>query len=228
MQTILLVRHGYLTSWDENLKARGTPPHQRIDPGLAAIGQQQAKLTASHIADNGGADIILSSPFRHCLETADIIATACKAEVTADWRLGNVLISQVLGIPFSPNSAMDPEWKERRAEAGKPSHPESDKTVHERVSKVLVELKGRKPFAQRIVVVSHDIILKDLFNKMNGRAITLDWHPGAITTLSRPKIVDRNWKLTGKFASCEHLGDSDRTEPVEQITYKYHPDDSKA
>ena len=63
---------------------------------------------------------------------------------------------------------------------------------------------------------------------MNGRAITLDWHPCAVTTLSRPKIVDRAWKLTGKFATCDHLGDSDRTEPVEQITYKYHPDDSKA
>jgi broad specificity phosphatase PhoE len=228
MQTILLVRHGYVASWDQDLKARGTPPHLRIDPALAEIGRQQAAAVATSVASLGDIDAILSSPFRHCLETADVISSTTKTAVTADWRLGNVLLSQVLGIPFSPNSAMDPEWKARREDAGKPSHPESDRTIQERVTKIMLELKARKPLAQRIVIVSHEIILKELFNKMNGRAITLDWHPGAITTLSRPKLMDRTWKLTGKFASIEHLGELDRCEPADNIVVKYHPNDSRS
>jgi broad specificity phosphatase PhoE len=171
MQTILLVRHGYVASWDQDLKARGTPPHLRIDPALAEIGRQQAAAVATYVASLGDIDAILSSPFRHCLETADVISSTTKTAVTADWRLGNVLLSQVLGIPFSPNSAMDPEWKARREDAGKPSHPESDRTIQERVTKIMLELKARKPLAKRIVIVSHEIILKELFNKMNGRAI---------------------------------------------------------
>ena len=228
MQTIILIRHGYPSSWDEKLKSRGTPPHQRLDPGLAEIGRTQAALSAAHIAAAGGAEVVMSSPFRRCLETADTIATACKAEVTPDWRIGEVLLSQVLGSPFSPTSAMDPEWSARREGAGKPSHPESDRTLQERVAKVVIELKGRKPLAQRIVIVSHDIILKDLLKVMSGRAVTLDWHPCAITTLTRAKPADRVWKCSGPVGGYQHLGADDRTEPVEQVVHKYHPLDSRS
>jgi ribonuclease H / adenosylcobalamin/alpha-ribazole phosphatase len=228
MQTIVLIRHGYPASWDEKQKSRGTPPHQRLDPGLAEIGRQQAQLSAAHIAATGGATAVISSPFRRCLETADAIAVACRAEVTPDWRIGEVLLSQVLGSPFSPTSAMDPEWAVRRDGAGKPSHPESDRTLQERVAKMVIELKARKPLAQRIVIVSHDIILKDLLKVMSGRAVTLDWHPCAIATLTRAKPADRVWKLSGVVGGFQHLGTDDRTEPVEQVVHKYHPLDSRS
>ena len=228
MQTIILIRHGYPISWDEKLKSRGTPPHQRLDPGLAEIGRQQAQLSAAHVAAAGGADVVISSPFRRCLETADVIASASKAKVIPDWRISEVLLSQVLGSPFSPLSSMDPEWAARREGAGKPSHPESDRTIQERVAKTVIELKGRKPFAQRIVVVSHDIVLKELFKVMNGRAAAVDWHPCAITTLTRPKPLDRLWKLNGQLGGYQHLGADDRCEPVEQVVHKYHPLDSRS
>jgi broad specificity phosphatase PhoE len=228
MQTIILIRHGYPTSWDLKQKGRGTPPHRRIDPGLAEIGVKQARLSAEHIATTGGVGLVLSSPFRSCLETADAIAANGKVEIIPDWRLGEVLISQVLGCPFSPTGGMDPEWAARREGAGKPSHPESDKTLHDRVAKMVVDLKGRKPFAQRIVVVSHEIILKELFNRMTGRAITLDWHPCAMTTLVRPKPVDRDWRLRGEAGSFAHLGSDDRTEPTDQTEHVYHPLDSRS
>jgi len=228
MQTIILIRHGYPTSWDEKQKGRGTPPHQRLDPGLAEIGRKQAQLSAAHIAANGGASVVISSPFRRCLETADAIAGACAAEVAPDWRVGEVLLSQVLGSPFSPTSAMDPEWAARREGAGKPSHPESDRTLQERVAKMVIDLKGRKPLAQRIVIVSHDIILKDLLKVMSGRAVTLDWHPCAITTLTRAKPADRGWKISGAPGGYQHLGADDRSEPVEQVVHKYHPLDSRS
>ena len=227
MQTVILIRHGYPTSWDEK-KSRSTPPHQRLDPGLAEIGRTQAQLSAAHITAAGGAAVVITSPFRRCLETADVIAAACKAEVAPDWRVAEVLLSQVLGSPFSLLSSMDPEWSARREGAGKPSHPESDRTIQERVAKTVIELKNRKPFAQRIVLVSHDIILKELFKVMNGRAATVDWHPCAITTLTRAKPMDRLWKLTGKLGGYEHLGADDRCEPVEQVVHKYHPLDSRS
>ncbi len=84
MQTIMLIRHGYQASWDDKVKGRGTPPHQRLDPGLAEIGKRQAELTAALLAANGGADAVISSPFRRCLETAEVIATACKVNVAPD------------------------------------------------------------------------------------------------------------------------------------------------
>lgn len=228
MQTIILIRHGYPVSWDQKLKNRGSPAHLRLDPALAEIGLRQARASAAHIAEKGGAGLVLASPFRRCIETADAIAAACSAEVVTDWRIGEVLLSQVLGSPFSPSGAMDPEWAERRAGAGKPSHPESDQTLRERVAKTVIDLKGRKPFARRIVVVSHEIILKELLAAMTGRAITLDWHPCAITTLARAKPVDRTWRLVGPAGGVQHLGADDRPEPAEEIIVKYHPLDSRS
>lgn len=228
MQTIVLIRHGYPLSWDQKLKVRGTDPHLRLDPTLAEIGRDQAKAAAAHLAAAGGVDAVLSSPFRACLETADLIAASGTAEVVADWRLGQVLLSTVLGSPFSPGSSMDPEWAGRRAAAGKPAHPESDRTIHERTTTFTRDLKTRKPFAQRLAIVSHEIILKELLNRMTGRAMTGDWHPCAITTLTLAKPIDRTWKLVGAFAGFQHLGASDRTEPVEQIEHRYHPLDSRS
>jgi broad specificity phosphatase PhoE len=228
MQTVILIRHGYPSSWDEKLKARGVPAHERLDSGLADIGKQQARLSAEHLLTSGGVDVVISSPFRRCLETADAIATVCKAEIAPDWRVGEVLLSQVLGSPFSPTSAMDPAWSSRREGAGKPAHPESDRTIQERVAKFVTDLKSRKPLAQRIVVISHDIILKELFKLMNGRAPTVDWHPCAITILTRAKPNDRQWKLVGGLAGHQHLGSDDRSEPVEQIVHRYHPMDSRS
>lgn len=228
MQTIFLVRHGYPISWDQKLKTRGSPPHQRLDPGLAEVGVRQAQRSATHIAAAGGAAAVLSSPFRRSLETADAIAAACAAEVVPDWRLGEVLLSSVLGSPFGPTSAMDPEWAERRTGAGKPSHPESDQTIHERVAKTVIELKTRKPFAQQLVIVSHEIILKALFTAMTGRTAAVDWHPAALAVLKRATPADRQWRLSGDLAGCKHLGEDDRTEPVEQIVHTYHPNDSRS
>lgn len=228
MQTIILLRHGYPLSWDQQLKSRGTPAHLRLDPALAEIGQRQARLSAARIAATGGAALVITSPFRSCLETADAIVAACQAAVAPDWRIGEVLLSQVLGSPFSPSGAMDPEWAERREGAGKPSHPESDRTLQERVARMAVDLKGRKPFAQRIVVVSHTIILKALFTGMTGRPVAHDWHPCGMTVLTRAKPVDRQWRLNGELGGCAHLGADDRSEPVEQIVHTYHPLDSRS
>jgi broad specificity phosphatase PhoE len=228
MQTIIFVRHGYPVSWDQDLKARGTPAHLRIDPALADIGKRQAEHTAAFLKQSGGVDVLISSPFRRALETADAIAATCGVAVTPDWRVGEVLLSQVLGSPFSLGSAMDPDWGSRREGSGKPSHPESDRTIQDRVMKTVVDLKGRKPLAQRIVIVSHDIILKELFKVMSGRAIACDWHPCAITTLTRAKLLDRQWRLSGELCGFAHLGDDDRTEPVENIVHRYHPLDSRS
>lgn len=228
MQTIHLIRHGYPLSWDQKLPVRGTDPHLRLDPALAEIGRAQATATAAHLASAGGVEAVLSSPFRACLETTDLIAAAGGAAVAADWRLGQVLLSTVLGSPFSPGSSMDPGWAERRAKAGKPAHPESDHTIHERTTTAVRDLKARKPFAQRIAIVSHEIILKELLNRMTGRAMTGDWHPCAITTLTLAKPIDRTWKLVGAFAGFAHLGSADRTEPVERIEHRYHPLDSRS
>jgi broad specificity phosphatase PhoE len=228
MQTIYLIRHGYPTAWDEAPKPRGTPLHLKLDPGLAAIGTQQAQATAAHLSQLGGIDHLMSSPFRRCLETADQIASTCGLSVTPDWRLGEVLLSQVLGSPFSPGSAMDPEWEERREGAGKPAHPESDRTLQERTMKVMLELKARKPHAQRIAIISHEIVLKQLIIALTGRSPTVDWHPCAMATYTRATPADRTWKLVGQLATYTHLGAFDRCEPADQITVKYHPLDSRS
>ncbi len=227
MQTIILIRHGYQASWD--VKAtRQTPPHQRLDPGLADIGKRQAALTAAFVRSGGDVDTVISSPFRRCLETADAIASTAGVAVAPDWRVGDVLLSQVLGSPFSPSSSLDPDWAAQREGAGKPAHPESDRTIKERVAKMVIELKGRKPLSQRIVVVSHEIILKELLTLMSGRSLSLDWHPCAITTLTREKPMDRQWRLVGGAAGFQHLGADDRCEPVEQVVHRYHPRDSRS
>lgn len=228
MQSITLIRHGYQISWDQQLKVRGSPPHQRLDPALAEIGVQQAELTAVQVKASGGAIQVVSSPFRRCLETADRIAAACDCPVVPDWRVGEVLLSQVLGSPFSPNGSMDPEWESRREGAGKPAHPESDVTLAQRIAKMVAEWKALKPFPQRLVVVSHEIILKELFNAMTGKTVVVDWHPCGMTTLVRDKPMDRHWRLQGLMAGWKHLGAADRVEPTTEIKQSYHPLDSRS
>ncbi len=240
MQTIHLLRHGYPVSWDQQLKVRGTEAHLRHDPTLAEIGRTQATRTATVLAAKGPIAAVLSSPFRAALETADVIADAADmakavgaakaagTAVTPDWRLGEVLLSTVLGSPFSPTSSMDPDWVSRRSKAGKPAHPESDRTIQERVTTTVRDLKACKPLAQTIVIVSHAIILNHLLNAMTGRTVTVEWPPCGLTTLTRASVADRVWRQVGPAAGVQHLGDAHRVEPIHQTDVKYRHLDSRS
>ena len=105
MTQIWIVRHGEAAaSWEKD-----------PDPGLSALGQEQAALTANALAERvpeGAA--LLSSPLRRAQETAAAFAQTCGADVTIDSRFSEVRSP----VPLSGRKAwlqafMRQDWSEQ-------------------------------------------------------------------------------------------------------------------
>ena len=79
-----LVRHGQ-SDFNLNFSLQRRDPGI-VDPGLTALGEQQARQAADDLAKTR-IDYIISSPYRRALETASIIAELLAVPVTIDHRV---------------------------------------------------------------------------------------------------------------------------------------------
>jgi phosphoserine phosphatase len=73
MTRIVLVRHGDVPGISPE-RFRG-----RRDVDLSALGVRQARATAQRIAKQWESKVVYTSPLRRCVQTAEMIATACGA-----------------------------------------------------------------------------------------------------------------------------------------------------
>jgi broad specificity phosphatase PhoE len=78
MPHIYMIRHGEAAaSWDKD-----------ADPGLSALGYEQAEQVAAEIAARVAAPLpIFTSPMRRCRETAEVLATLWKTEAWIEPRV---------------------------------------------------------------------------------------------------------------------------------------------
>jgi probable phosphoglycerate mutase len=135
----------------------------RGDIPLTSAGLKQAAAAATRLADRGGIDVVLTSPLRRALRTAEMVADATDVPLAVDPDLVETDFGDWEGLTFGEVLARWPDemaaWQADVSAA--PPGGESFAAVAGRVNgaldRLLTERKG-----QTIVVVSHVTPIKTL------------------------------------------------------------------
>lgn len=157
---LLLLRHGQ-TAMSAARQYSG-----RSNPELSELGQRQVQAAARKLAERGGIDVIVSSPLRRCVQTAEAVAEQMGLEV----RIIDDLIEADFGLwdgkTFTEASESDPElhgrWLTDTSIA--PPGGESLQQVHRRVKKAR-ELIEKDYGAANVLVVSHVTPIKSILRQ---------------------------------------------------------------
>ena len=157
---LLLLRHGQ-TAMSAARQYSG-----RSNPELSGLGQRQVEAAARKLAERGGIDVIVSSPLRRCVQTAEAVAGQMGLEV----RIIDELIEADFGLwdgkTFSEAHDSDPElhgrWLTDTSVA--PPGGESLQQVHRRVKKAR-ELIEQEYGAANVLVVSHVTPIKSILRQ---------------------------------------------------------------
>jgi len=155
--TTLLLRHGQ-TEMSAQRRFAG-----RSDIPLTSAGLEQAAAAGARLADRGGIDLVLTSPLRRAVRTAEAVAGAAGAPLAVDSELVETDFGDWEGLTFGEVLARWPDemaaWQADVAAA--PPGGESFAAVAKRVDvaldRLLTERKG-----QTVVVVSHVTPIKFL------------------------------------------------------------------
>lgn len=155
--TTLLLRHGQTAmSAERRFAGRGDIP-------LTSAGLEQAAAVAGRLAERGGIDLVVTSPLRRALRTAEAVADAAGVPVAIDPDLVETDFGDWEGLTFREVLARWPDemaaWQ--RDVGAAPPGGESFAAVAKRVDgaldRLLTERKG-----QTLVVVSHVTPIKTL------------------------------------------------------------------
>jgi len=155
--TTLLLRHGQTEmSAERRFAGRGDIP-------LTSVGLEQAAAVAARLAERGGIDVVLTSPLRRTLRTAEVVADAVGVPLAVDPDLVETDFGEWEGLTFGEVLARWPDdmaaW---RADVGAaPPGGESFAAVAKRVDVALDRLLTERN-GQTVVVVSHVTPIKTL------------------------------------------------------------------
>lgn len=189
--TLYLVRHG--------LAAAGVDD---LDPGLAELGHEQAKLAAQFLAPLNS-ERVITSPLRRTRETAKPIAEALACEPIVRAEVAEV---------FDPSMPVE----QRRAMIGPfmagrwSEQPDTLQAWRDRVVACLRELAGEAADAGRdLIVVSHYIAISVAIGEALGddRVVPVPMANASITSI---EVSDGRFSLI-KAADTTHL-------PPEKVT----------
>jgi broad specificity phosphatase PhoE/ribonuclease HI len=150
---LILLRHGE-TQHTADQKFSG--PGGREDPGLLPAGVDQARRAARALAEMGGVDVLLSSPLRRALETAEVVAASLELPVEIDDGFQECAFGDWDGHTLAEVEA---EWPEEIAawlasRTARPPGGESVTDVQKRVEAALASTRGRYE-GKTVLVVSH-------------------------------------------------------------------------
>lgn len=155
--TTLLLRHGQ-TQMSAERRFAG-----RTDIPLTSAGIEQAAAAAARLATRGGIDIVLTSPLRRALRTAEAVADAASVPLAVDPDLVETDFGEWEGLTFAEVLAGWPgELRAWQADASAaPPGGESFAAVAKRVDAALDRLLTERT-GQTAVVVSHVTPIKTL------------------------------------------------------------------
>ncbi|EME28307.1 phosphoglycerate mutase family protein, putative [Galdieria sulphuraria] len=153
-----LVRHGErMDHVDEIWKQKAKNPY---DPPLTERGRKQAWELAGELSKEQ-VDVIISSPFLRCVQTAVIIAEKCGLEIKIEPGATEWLNEEWFGPTI-------PEWKSLEELRDQfpaidvtyqpifiPKHPETRFSLKERARKTMMSLTQERYPLQNILVVTH-------------------------------------------------------------------------
>lgn len=161
---LLLVRHGQ-TSWNAAGRWQG-----HADPGLSALGREQARALAEALAAARSRDPIprwsgiVASDLRRARETASAIATLLELPIETDRRLRELDVGAWSGLTRSEIERLDPEALQR-FEAGdifaRPGGGESRHELRRRALDFATDLARQRP-GEAWIVVTHRGIVRSL------------------------------------------------------------------
>jgi len=135
----------------------------RTDIPLTSAGIEQAAAAAARLATRGGIDIVLTSPLRRALRTAEAVADAASVPLAVDPDLVETDFGEWEGLTFAEVLAGWPgELRAWQADASAaPPGGESFAAVAKRVDAALDRLLTERT-GQTAVVVSHVTPIKTL------------------------------------------------------------------
>ena len=161
---IFLVRHGEASaSWGES-----------PDPGLSALGRQQAEDTAQQLERHLGEDtLLISSPLQRALETAAPLSTALRQSVLQDVAFRE--------IPSPVALAQRQAWLRQFMQQQWYEQPEDLQAWRSKALHQLLELQ------QCAVIFTHFLVINAVVGQVLERPQTLCFAPanGSITRLRR-------------------------------------------
>jgi broad specificity phosphatase PhoE len=162
--SLILVRHG------QTVMNRGGRFQGRADSPLTELGEMQADLVATALAERGATHVV-TSPLLRARQTAERIAAHLGLDVTADDRLIEIDYGTWDGASLSSVSAE--EWARWRAEPTfTPPGGESLVTVWDRAIACADELLGR---GGTTIAVSHVSPIKAIVAWSVGADASASW-----------------------------------------------------
>jgi len=182
--TTVLLRHGETPHTAEK-RFSGSGGH---DPELSAEGLRQAAAVAERLADNGGLDVVVSSPMRRTRQTADAVANALGLDVREVDGFRECAFGEWEGLTFAE---VREGWPDQLAEwlgdpAAEPPGGESFVDVRRRVTRARDQLLTRHP-RQVVLVVTHVTPTKVLVSDALGAPLSalyrMEMSPATLTEI---------------------------------------------
>jgi len=182
--TTVLLRHGETPHTAEK-RFSGSGGH---DPELSAEGLRQAAAVAERLADNGGLDVVVSSPMRRTRQTADAVANALGLDVREVDGFRECAFGEWEGLTFAE---VREGWPDQLAEwlgdpGAEPPGGESFVDVRRRVTRARDQLLARHP-RQVVLVVTHVTPTKVLVSDALGAPLSalyrMEMSPATLTEI---------------------------------------------
>lgn len=160
MTKFIITRHGQ-TEWNVEKRMQG-----QADSPLTALGRQQAEALHQRLRDRE-IDAVYSSSLPRAVQTTEIVCKGKGLSIGQLDDLREIAIGEWSGKLLTEVEAEYPEQSEnfwKHPEAYKPMEGgETYQELRDRASKTLLEL-AKKHRNQTVLVVSHGIVLKLLYN----------------------------------------------------------------
>ena len=203
---ILLVRHGE-TAWNTDGRIQG-----HIDIGLNGVGRAQAQRLAAALAQGGDApDVIYSSDLARALQTAQAVADATGAPLTATPSLRERHFGAFQGRSFADIRAERPQdaerWRQRDPDWAPPEGGESLLIFRERVTQA-VQALAAKNMGRHLAIFTHGGVLDILYRAATGLGLQ-DARTWALGNAAINRLLwtpDSGLTLVG-WADTHHLDD---------------------
>uniref|UniRef100_A0A1D1Y9U5 Putative phosphoglycerate mutase GpmB n=1 Tax=Anthurium amnicola TaxID=1678845 RepID=A0A1D1Y9U5_9ARAE len=160
---VVVVRHGE-TVWNSSRIIQG-----HLDSELNEAGKNQAILVADRLSKESKFTAVYSSDLKRAAETAQIIANKCNLpEVILDPDLRERHLGVLQGLTLRDASKLKPEaykaFLSSNPEKDIPGGGESVNQLHQRCTSS-VERIARKHIGERILVVTHGGVLRELYKQ---------------------------------------------------------------
>ncbi len=182
---VILLRHGETQHTADGLFSGPGGP---ADPGLIETGREQARRAARALSGMGGVDVLLSSPLRRTLETAEVVAAGLELPVEVEEGFQECSFGLWDGHPLTDVEA---EWPDEIAawlisRTARPPGGESVTDVQKRVEAALLSVLELHR-GKTVVIISHVTPIKLCIRYCLQAPWEVTHHlllaPGSLTTM---------------------------------------------